>query len=316
MARTRRSDAHTAPEPKKAKTDANSSVVQQGDPLPPLEVTLQSESTINLAEKYAKGPLVIFSYPKASTPGCTKQTSGFGELYEKFQKLGAAVLGLSADKPKAQLSFKEKTKVEFDLISDPDFELISLLGAQKPPKSVVRSHFVFMDGKAVLLEHSVKPEYSPKAALMKVEELVGHAHSNGNAQSNGNVKPTVEKEDNDEEDADDEEDEGADDNEFDGDSENDADFDSEEIDEEEGENSLEEGEEDAEELKNDEKMIEGNGSEVGDDDDEGSEEGDVREQTAQAEDEDEGQKEFDDAKADAAPDAAETEDEQAGEPAE
>lgn len=318
MAQTRRSDVDNAPEAKKAKTDSGSVPIQEGDSLPDIEVTLQSENTINLAKKFGKGPLVIFSYPKASTPGCTKQTSGFGSLYEKFQELGAAVFGLSADTPKAQTTFKEKTKVDFDLISDPKFELLSVLGAQRPPKSVIRSHFVFMDGKAVLLERSVKPDDSPKITFKKVQELVGEggssksgknpeAKSNGKAESNGKATKKENEAESDGEEGENDDEEGENDDEADGyelNGDSHDDFDSQEVDEFGEENDLEEGEEDAEEIDLENELAEeGVASEVGDDDEEGEEEGEAREKVAQEEDEDEVQEEIDDAKADAKADA-------------
>lgn len=140
--------------------------------LPDVEVSIQNGEKVNLAKKYKKGILVLFSYPKANTGGCTRQTSGFGALYPEFKKAGAAVYGISADSLHSQTSFKNKTEIGFDLISDPNYEVIGPLHAKKQPKGIIRSHWVFLDGVAELEAHQVKPDASPTDALTEVKKLV------------------------------------------------------------------------------------------------------------------------------------------------
>lgn len=99
------------------------------------KITLQDDSgkSYNIQKDIidAGKPTLIFAYPKASTPGCTKQAQGFRDFYkklvdedgvssEKFQ-----IFGLSNDTIKAQLNFKEKHGFQFPLLSDPERELIS-----------------------------------------------------------------------------------------------------------------------------------------------------------------------------------------------
>ena len=169
MATTRRSAAKdTEPAAKRAKT---APAFSAGDSIPEGIVVNQDGEDVNLAEKFADSVLVLFSYPKASTPGCTKQTNGFGEIYQQFKDLGAEVYGISADSPKAQTNFKEKTGVDFDLLSDPQYTLLGPLNAKKNPKGVIRCHWVFSNGKAVAVEHLVKPGDSPELALKSVKEL-------------------------------------------------------------------------------------------------------------------------------------------------
>jgi len=169
--------------------------IQVGDALPRVEVTLQTGAEVNLAEAYGDKILAIFAYPKASTPGCTRQTSGFGELYPEFSKLGVAVFGLSADSPKAQTTFKEKTGVDFDLISDPQYELLGPLGAKKSPKGVLRSHWLFVNGKAVLVEHGVKPAESPEAVLAAAKEYAKKDAPAEDSKPDDTTRPESEKAD-------------------------------------------------------------------------------------------------------------------------
>lgn len=78
--------------------------------------------------------LVIFSYPKANTPGCTTQACGFRDIHEEIAKLNYAVIGLSADPPKSQKSWKTKNTFQYHLLSDPKKELLKKLGATDAQK--------------------------------------------------------------------------------------------------------------------------------------------------------------------------------------
>lgn len=116
--------------------------------------------------------LVIFAYPKASTPGCTRQAQGFRDEYEELNsKLKANVLGLSADSDTAQTKFKERQNLPFDLIADTKKELITLLGCKKYPSGIIRSHFIFVDGILKIKNVKISPEASYQSALKQVREL-------------------------------------------------------------------------------------------------------------------------------------------------
>src|SRR5688572_28135730 len=65
-------------------------------------------------------PLVIYFYPKDSTPGCTTEAGQFRDLHAEFSKNGCPVFGVSRDSVKSHENFKAKLHLPFDLISDPD----------------------------------------------------------------------------------------------------------------------------------------------------------------------------------------------------
>jgi peroxiredoxin Q/BCP len=67
--------------------------------------------------------VVLYFYPKDSTPGCTTEGQDFRDLHAKFQRAGAAILGVSRDRLASHEKFKEKLKLPFDLLSDPDEKL-------------------------------------------------------------------------------------------------------------------------------------------------------------------------------------------------
>lgn len=71
-------------------------------------------------QEYAGRKVILYFYPKDSTPGCTKQACGFSELSEEFTAKGAVVLGISKDSVASHKRFEEKYGLNFTLLSDPE----------------------------------------------------------------------------------------------------------------------------------------------------------------------------------------------------
>ena len=78
--------------------------------------------------------LVLFFYPKASTPGCTAQACNLRDNWNAFQEKGYAILGVSADNKKRQQNFKEKYSLPFPLLADEDRTVIDAFGVWGPKK--------------------------------------------------------------------------------------------------------------------------------------------------------------------------------------
>ncbi len=100
--------------------------------------------------------LVLYFYPKDNTPGCTTEGLQFRDLYPKFQKAGAEIVGVSRDSLRSHDNFKAKLELPFPLISDPDETLCSLFGVIKMKKmygkevrGIERSTFL-IDAQGVL----------------------------------------------------------------------------------------------------------------------------------------------------------------------
>ena len=133
--------------------------------------TLQNQDgkTVNLTD-FKDKPVVLFFYPRADTPGCTIESCGFRDAFEKFQKQGIVVLGISRDTVKDQKKFKDKYDLPYDLLADPDMELINRYDLVKPKnmygklvKGVKRTTYLIGPdtGKGQHLIHifdEVKPE--------------------------------------------------------------------------------------------------------------------------------------------------------------
>lgn len=78
---------------------------------------------------YAGRKLVLFFYPRADTPGCTREAIDFTRLSAEFADGATAVLGISADAPKAQEAFRDKHKLEVPLLSDEKHDVLEAYGA-------------------------------------------------------------------------------------------------------------------------------------------------------------------------------------------
>ncbi|KAI5291814.1 hypothetical protein KEM54_006391 [Ascosphaera aggregata] len=100
------------------------------------EVTLKT-----LVNECDKG-VVIFTYPRASTPGCTTQACLFRDSYSEITDAGFAVYGLSADSPNANTNFQTKQKLPYPLLCDTEQILIGALGLKKTPKGTIRGVFM------------------------------------------------------------------------------------------------------------------------------------------------------------------------------
>ena len=90
-----------------------------GKKMPKFKASATSEKEISSADFENKN-LVIYFYPKDSTPGCTTEGQDFRDNYKKFKKLNTEILGVSRDSIKSHENFKAKQSFPFELLSDPD----------------------------------------------------------------------------------------------------------------------------------------------------------------------------------------------------
>lgn len=113
--------------------------LKDGDKAPSFSAKDQDGNTHSL-EDYKGKKLVIFFYPKASTPGCTAQACNLKDNYKALQAQGYEVLGVSADSPKRQSNFKNKYELPFPLLADEDKEVIKAYGVWGQKKNFGREY--------------------------------------------------------------------------------------------------------------------------------------------------------------------------------
>lgn len=92
------------------------------------------EGNLHQLEDYKGKKLVVFFYPKASTPGCTAEACNLRDHWSTFQKEGFEILGVSADSAKRQQNFKTKYELPFPLLADEDKAVINAFGVWGPKK--------------------------------------------------------------------------------------------------------------------------------------------------------------------------------------
>ena len=99
----------------------------EGAKAPAFKLPRDGGQTVSLSDFKGK-KLVLFFYPKADTPGCTRESIEFSKLRAGFAKAGTEVLGISADPVKAQDAFKKKHKLTVGLLSDEQHEMLEAYG--------------------------------------------------------------------------------------------------------------------------------------------------------------------------------------------
>lgn len=114
-------------------------MLDTGDKVPKLPLALSSGIAANTAD-HAGHWLVLYFYPKDSTPGCTTEGLEFDALLAKFAKLDATVLGVSRDSVKSHQNFCDKQGFRFDLVSDADEKLCNAFGVIKEKKLYGREY--------------------------------------------------------------------------------------------------------------------------------------------------------------------------------
>ena len=125
-----------------------------GERLPDVTCNDQDGNPLNVAQFGAQGYLLVYFYPKANTPGCTKQGCSLRDNWEALTKMGVKVLGVSTDNEESQKSFKKSQNFPFSLLADKDKKVIkafhvSLMGFG----FASRSAYLFKDGVCVMADY-------------------------------------------------------------------------------------------------------------------------------------------------------------------
>ena len=113
--------------------------LKEGDKAPEFTSKDEQGNTVKLSN-YKGSKLVLFFYPKASTPGCTAEACNLSDNYQELTKKGYKVLGVSADSAKLQQNFKNKYNFPFPLLADEDKTVINAFGVWGPKKFMGREY--------------------------------------------------------------------------------------------------------------------------------------------------------------------------------
>ena len=151
--------------------------LKTGSKAPAFKLKNQDDKPVSLAD-FKGQQVIVYFYPAASTPGCTKQACDFQENMNVLKKAGYTVIGISPDAPTKLAKFRKAEGLKFDLLSDPEMKIIKAYGAfgeksmyGKVYEGLIRSTFVIDDkGKVAHALYNVKAT-GHVAMLRKVLEI-------------------------------------------------------------------------------------------------------------------------------------------------
>jgi thioredoxin-dependent peroxiredoxin len=134
-----------------------------GDKAPAFSLPDADGNTVSLAD-YKGRKVIVYFYPAASTPGCTKEACDFRDNLRDLNDAGLDVVGISPDKPAKLAKFRDEQKLTFPLLSDPDRKVLSAWGAYgektmygKAVQGVIRSTFVVDEkGKIAAAQYNIR----------------------------------------------------------------------------------------------------------------------------------------------------------------
>ena len=126
----------------------------KGKTIPKFKLKATGDKTIS-SEDFKGRNLIIYFYPKDSTPGCTLEGQDFRDNYKKFQSLDTDILGVSRDSLKSHENFKAKQEFPFDLLSDPDEKMCKAFDVMQM-KSMYGKEYIGVDRSTFLIDKKQK----------------------------------------------------------------------------------------------------------------------------------------------------------------
>lgn len=137
--------------------------LSEGDTAPDVAAPNQYGETV---EPDFAGTTVVYFYPEDDTPGCKVEADQFGEEADAYADAGVTVLGVSMDDVDSHRDFAEKQGIEFDLLADPEGEVVDAFDVETVGDRAKRSTVVLQDGEVVRVYENVNPDGHARDVLM------------------------------------------------------------------------------------------------------------------------------------------------------
>jgi len=155
-----------------------SKALKEGDAAPKIHADDDRGQSFDLAGLKGKN-VVLYFYPKADTPGCTRESCEFRDHSKKFSKADTVIVGVSPDKTAAQAKFKDKFDLPFTLLADVDHQVAESYGAWVEKSMYGRkymgiersTYLIGKDGKIKKIFHKVKPDGHAEQVYEALQEL-------------------------------------------------------------------------------------------------------------------------------------------------
>jgi peroxiredoxin Q/BCP len=143
-----------------------------GEMAPDFELLTDTGEPLRLSSLRGRR-VVLFFFPAADTPGCTKQACGFRDRFPRIETANATVIGLSPDQPKALAKWRQKESLPYTLVSDPDHAVADAYGAWGEKEAYGRTYEGILRGHAIIgpdgvledLRLRIKPDESVESAV-------------------------------------------------------------------------------------------------------------------------------------------------------
>jgi peroxiredoxin Q/BCP len=147
-------------------------MIEPGEHFPAFSLATHDGGTVT-SEQLQGTAYLLYFYPKADTPGCTKEACAFRDSWAEVQAAGLKVFGVSYDSPKVNAAFAEKYRLQFPLLSDGERKLATAVGAERAllpvPKRI--SYLVGADGKVLKAYPKVSPAEHAAEVLADLKQL-------------------------------------------------------------------------------------------------------------------------------------------------
>lgn len=156
---------------------ASGEPLKVGDKAPAVTATTHEGKQLSLGDVYPKGYTLVYFYPKADTPGCTKQGCSLRDAYEELTRKGVTVIGVSTDDVEAQKKFRDKYTLPFTLLADKDQTVIKAFGV--PTRDVPamgtfasrQAYLIDRNGKVVYADHKGSTDKQAADILAALEKM-------------------------------------------------------------------------------------------------------------------------------------------------
>lgn len=147
--------------------------IEVGQTAPQFELQALEGQSFNLASRINQGWTVLYFYPKADTPGCTKQACAFRDSIKLIHDQNAEVYGISTDTVESLQAFQEKYHLNFPLLSDPDASITEAYGVKMPLVKYAKRRTFILDPQLVIrkIDADVDPAMDAQHVADALKEL-------------------------------------------------------------------------------------------------------------------------------------------------
>jgi len=150
---------------------ASADQLKAGDKAPDAAAPNQDGEVVQLADLYKEGLTLVFFYPKANTPGCTRQVCSLRDAYEKLTAKGLQVVGVSHDSVEDQKKFADDHNVPYSLLADTEKEVSRAFGVPRLGNLASRQAYLIKDGEIIWADHSASTDEQADDVLAILETL-------------------------------------------------------------------------------------------------------------------------------------------------